>query len=77
MSADRARLEKRPTDNVQAYALYLTYAQARQEPALDRARNLAAVGLLRQALALDPAFAAAQSSIAFRYAVMGLYDDAS
>jgi len=72
--AEQRQIEKRPTENLEAYALYL---QAQPLSSLDRARNLEAVGLLRQALSLDPRFAAAQARIAFRLIMMTYYDDPS
>lgn len=72
--AERDRIGKRPTANLEAYRLYL---EAQGASSLDRTRTLEAVELLRKALALDPAFAAAQARIAFRYMMMGYYDDPS
>jgi cell division septum initiation protein DivIVA len=72
---ERKRLEQRPTENLEAYTLYL---QAQQMGSLtDRARTLTAMGLLRKALALDPRFAAAQAWLGYRLIFMGYYDDAS
>jgi TolB-like protein len=73
--SEQARVEKRPTDNLQAYTLYLKTQQGMASA--DRARNLEAIGLLRKALALDPRFALAQSRIAYRMVFMGYYDDPS
>jgi adenylate cyclase len=49
--AQRARLAKQPTDNLEAYTLFL---RSRELPSTDRRRNLEAIGLLKDALALDP-----------------------
>jgi TolB-like protein len=72
--AQRARLGKRPTDNLEAYTLFL---QSRQLSQGDRAKNLEAIGLLKKALALDPKFAEAQARAAYRQVFMGYYDDPS
>jgi TolB-like protein len=72
--AERERIDKRLTENLEAYALYL---QTQPAPAFDRARNLEAIAQLRKALVLDPGFAAAQARIGFRLIIMGYYDDAS
>jgi TolB-like protein/Flp pilus assembly protein TadD len=72
--SEKAVLAKRPTNNLDAYALYLKAASL---PSADRARNLEAIDMLRKALALDPQFAAAQARIAYRFIFMGYYDDAS
>jgi serine/threonine protein kinase/Tfp pilus assembly protein PilF len=70
---EQKRVELRPTSNVEAYKLYL---QSQQTGALtNRARNLEAMELLRQALALDPRFAVAQARLAYRLVFMGYYDD--
>ncbi len=71
---EQQRLEQRLTSNAEAYALYL---QSQQMPSTDRAQNLAAIDLLRQALKLDPQFAQAQARMAYRHIFMGYYDEAS
>lgn len=71
---EQHRLEQVPTRNPQAYALYL---QTQQLPPTDREKNLAAIALLRQAMKLDPQFAAAQARMAYRHIFMAYYDDAS
>jgi TolB-like protein/predicted Ser/Thr protein kinase len=71
---EQQRLGQRPTSNPDAYALYL---RSQTMLTTDRAQNLAAVELLRKALAIDPQFAAAQARIGFRLVFMGYYDDAS
>jgi hypothetical protein len=67
-------LAKRPTDNLEAYTLFL---RARELSSSDWAKNLEAIGLLKQALTLDPAFAEAQARAAYRMVFMGYYDDPS
>jgi TolB-like protein/predicted Ser/Thr protein kinase len=71
---EKRRLEQRPTENAAAYAMYL---QAQPMPSFDRAKNLAAIDMLRKAIAMDPRFAAAQARVAFRLVTMGYYDDPS
>ena len=71
---EQQRLEQRATTNPEAYALYL---QSQQLSSSDRAKNLAAIELLRKAVALDPRFAVAQARLAYRFVFMGYYDDAS
>lgn len=61
----RQRLEKRPTESLEAYDAYLRAA------ALDetyREQNEAAIELLRHAIRLDPGFAGAHAALARRYA---------
>jgi TolB-like protein/cytochrome c-type biogenesis protein CcmH/NrfG len=72
--AQRARLAKQPTDNIEAYTLFL---RARELTSVDRRQNLEAIELLKQALALDPKFAEAQARAAYRLVFMGYYDDPS
>ena len=72
--AEKQRIERPPTDNAAAYALYL---QAQPMPSFDRAKNLAAIDLLRKTVAMDPRFAAARARIAYRLVIMGYYDDPS
>ncbi|HXW08205.1 MAG TPA: protein kinase [Vicinamibacterales bacterium] len=74
-ASEQARVEKRPTDNLEAYTLYLKVQQGM--PSVERERNLEAIELLRKALALDPGFAQAQARIAYRTVFMGYYDDPS
>jgi TolB-like protein/Tfp pilus assembly protein PilF len=71
---EQQRLEQRATTNPDAYALYL---QSQQLSSSDRAKNFAAIDLLRRAVALDPRFALAQARLAYRFVFMGYYDDAS
>jgi eukaryotic-like serine/threonine-protein kinase len=72
--AQRARLAKQPTDNLEAYTLFL---RSRELPSTNRPQNLEAIGLLKKALALDPKFAEAQARAAYRLVFMGYYDDPS
>lgn len=72
--SEQERLDKRPTDNHEAYSLYL---RAREMDHSNRAENLAAIELLRTAVAFDPKFALAQAHIAYRLMFMAYYDAAS
>jgi TolB-like protein len=71
---EQQRLEKRPTDNAEAYALYL---RSQQITGGAREPNLEGMALLRKALRLDPRFAAAQARLAYRLIFMGYYDSTS
>jgi len=72
---EQTRLETQPTENLEAYKIYL---QAQRLSSFDRARNLEAIAMLQKALALDPKFVAAQARMAYRLMFMGItYDDAS
>jgi eukaryotic-like serine/threonine-protein kinase len=68
-------VKKRPTDNLEAYDLYLKAQQMRS--LADTAKNTAAMELLRQALALDPRFAVAKAQLAYRTFFMSYMGDAS
>src|SRR5262249_13538449 len=67
---EQQRLERRMTENAEAYALDL---QAQGRSSFDRARKFEACDLLRKALALDPRFATAQARLAYRLMFMGYY----
>jgi non-specific serine/threonine protein kinase len=69
---ERTRLERRPTDNLEAYQLYL---QSRSLSEGDRNLNLRGMDLLQRALELDPAFTKARAALAYRMYFMSLYDD--
>jgi len=62
--AERARVERRPTDNLEAYDLYLKSLQV--SPVSAAQTDDARTKLLERAVALDPRFAVAKSSLAFR-----------
>jgi TolB-like protein len=72
--AQRARLAKRPTDNLEAYTLFL---RSRELPSSEREKNLEAIGLLQKAVELDPKFAEAQANAAYRLVMMGYIGDPS
>jgi len=69
---ERRRVSKPLTENVMAYELYL---KALTLSAFQREPNRESIGLLRQALALDPRFAAARARIAYRTLFLSTYDD--
>lgn len=71
--AERQRVDRRPTANLDAYQLYLRWTQT---PSKGRGEWYANLGLLRQAIALDPAFVAARSSLAYSLILRStFYDD--
>jgi eukaryotic-like serine/threonine-protein kinase len=61
---ERARVDKRPTTNVEAYGLYLESQSGHSSYRPDS--NLKAIGLLKRAIELDPAFALARARLAYR-----------
>ena len=73
-ASEQQRLGARVTGSAEAYDMYL---QARTLPFFDRARDLAAIDLLRRALAIDPRFAEGRASLAFRLVTMGYYAETS
>ena len=70
---ERERVEKRPTQNVEAYQLYL---RAEDLSSGDSKQNLEAVQLLQQAVQKDPNFAVAQAAMAYRQIYQAYFDDA-
>ena len=70
---ERQRVEKRPTENLAAYELYL---KSQQLPLSEREPNEQAIEMLGRALDLDPAFAVAQARLAYRTLFLAHYDDA-
>jgi serine/threonine protein kinase/TolB-like protein/Tfp pilus assembly protein PilF len=72
-ASERERVEKRPTDNVEAYQLYL---RAQEFNHRGRQQNLQGVALLQQAIQKDPKFAEAQAAMAYRQIFQSLLDDA-
>jgi hypothetical protein len=63
---ERTRVEKKPTQNLEAYRLYLE--------ALDAETSAATIELLQKALALDPAFAAAEARLAYEFLLRSITD---
>lgn len=60
---EQALIERRPTENIAAYELYL---RSQELPHSDHKKNLSAVGMLQQALQIDPRFAVAEAAMAYR-----------
>lgn len=73
-SSDRTRLARRPTENHDAYALYL---KALQVTGSGRAADAEVTDFLRQAIALDPGFAGAHARLGFVLVTRAYYDDPS
>jgi serine/threonine protein kinase len=61
--AEQQNIERRPTENLEAYQLYL---QSGALPLSDRKDNLKAIALLQKAVALDPRFALAIARMSYR-----------
>jgi TolB-like protein/tetratricopeptide (TPR) repeat protein len=72
---EQQRVGSRPTNNLEAYKLYLQALQ--MSPLSDRAVNMKSMELLRTAIALDPRFAVAQARLAYRLVFLATYDDPS
>ena len=70
--AERKRVERLPTTNPEAYQIYL---RSQVLSSLERQQNLRAIELLQDALKLDPGFAVAQASMAYRTFFLAYYDD--
>jgi serine/threonine protein kinase/TolB-like protein/Tfp pilus assembly protein PilF len=70
---ERERVEKRPTQNMEAYHLYL---RSDELSSGDRQQNLEAVRMLQQAIQMDPTFAVAQAEMAYRQISQASFDDA-
>lgn len=71
---EQARVERRPTANLEAYELYL---QSRDFSAGSREQTAKGMELLRQAIGLDPSFAKARAALAYRMYFLSLFDDPS
>ncbi len=65
---ERARIERAPTENAQAYELFLKARTMRNAVAKE---NQEGIELLRRAVALDPRFALAHAAMAVRYHFLG------
>ncbi len=73
---EQVRVERPQTRNLDAYLRYLHWRRI-QGDWNDRASHYASLEPLRQAIALDPAFAGAHARLAYELAIFGdLYDDA-
>ncbi len=71
---EKASLERRPTDNLAAYDLYLQ-ARAILEKPLQGGIMLTVIAKLQQAVALDPKFAAAWATLGDCHAGLYFYED--
>lgn len=72
---ERQSFDRRWTDNVAAYLLYVQWLSAPGDW-VDRASHYASLDRLRKALALDPKFAVAQSNLAYDLVFMAqIYED--
>jgi len=65
---ERARIERAPTDNAEAYQLFLQQRQIKEQPP---ERNAEGIALLQKAIALDARFALAYASLARRFVIRG------
>ena len=65
---ERARIERPPTGNAEAYELFL---KARPLPRGNHESNVEGIKLLEQAVALDPRFALGYATLAQRYSFLG------
>ena len=65
---ERARIERPPTGNAEAYELYL---KSRSMARGSHESNIAGIGLLEKAVALDPRFALAHAALSQRYGFLG------
>ncbi len=70
--AERKNVERLPTTNPEAYQIYL---RSQVLSSGERQQNLRAIELLRDALKLDPGFAVAQASMAYRLFFLAYYGD--
>jgi TolB-like protein len=70
--AERKSVERLPTTNADAYQIYL---RSQVLDSLERQQNLRAIEMLQDALKLDPAFAVAQASMAYRMFLLSVYGD--
>jgi TolB-like protein len=70
-SGDRNRLRRRPTQNAQAYQLYITGWSGLTRPSCDALER--ALAYLQQAVARDPSFALAYACLADCYAVYSVF----
>ncbi|MDP9005071.1 MAG: hypothetical protein M3N12_09825 [Verrucomicrobiota bacterium] len=72
---EKARLESKPTENPDAYVLYLRGRDYQLRPELSRQNYQAAEGLYKQAVALDPKFVLARARLSFIQALLFSYFD--
>ncbi len=72
--SEREHIEKRPTENMAAYELYL---QARALPMNIREDNFRAIEMLQKAFTMDSRFALALAHIAYRQGFQGYFGDSN
>ena len=70
--SEREHIEKRPTEDMAAYQLYL---QAEALPLNVREENLRAIEMLQKAFTMDPRFALALAHTAYRQVFQGYFGD--
>jgi eukaryotic-like serine/threonine-protein kinase len=70
--AERTSVERLPTANPEAYQIYL---RSQVLSSGDRQQNLRGIGMLQDALRLDPGFALAQARMAYRTFFLAYYAD--
>ena len=69
---ERTRVARPPTANPKAYEIFL---RAQALSGGERQQNLRAIEMLREAIKLDPTFAVAQASLAYRLVILSSSDD--
>jgi len=75
MSPDqRGRLERQPTESLDAYLFYLQWLHA-GTARTDRASRYRSLDPLRKAIAIEPNYASAQAALAMQLAIMGAVFD--
>lgn len=73
--AEKASLQAKPTDNPDAYVLYLRGREYQMRPETSQENNLAAEKFYKQAIALDPRFALARARLAtIEHNLYGFFD---
>ena len=70
---EKARVEKKPTDNPDAYVAYLRGREVQLRPETSRENYLTAESFYKQAIALDPKFVLARARLSFMQALLFEY----
>jgi len=70
---EKARVEKKPTDNPDAYVAYLRGREVQLRPETSRENYLSAESFYEQAIALDPKFVLARARLSFIQALLFEY----
>ncbi len=70
---EKARVEKKPTDNPDAYVAYLRGREVQLRPETSRENYLTAESFYKQAIALDPKFVLARARLSFMQALLYEY----